>query len=546
MEKKEDFENLIQQQIEDYKKDPRSQEVIQEALEALKFFVVEDRIGEFKEFLKVFCYSNKVPEREWRVWLDYLMGLEMNPERFGVILELSLLAVKADYYPKIALSLMDFLLTGLQGTVMDYPEVKKIIEEVVLPEYAKDYFISKQIFAIYQSIVAEKLKDKPDKMRTKALSMLEKRSLGYLHQDFEKKFEESGNDNIGCLKRFEDLKQLNSDIQQDLEYTLGTYNDEQAAGYDSRKSVEFFSSILLKNKDQNFILFAFESLTSLKAFTFDQESKEKLWIHLLSYLNNQEAIKQGSYLHRKYLTRAAQQNPSSIEINRQLIISSNTSIESLDDILAGINQRLFLHNKPVLFKLYSIYFEATLNLMIRNLRKIEGETTQELAVEETVEYLKNLVEYFGTIIQGFLDASKDRGSSSYQARKTFTSILSNFLRFLICLDIDESEYVMENMEKIVKVGGNNPKNWIFYLEFLGKKVLFGELKKMEKVYWRALRFCSGDVFSIYLYMKDFIKIFGEKKITKFEDEFLIWVRSGLKEQSGGPKRKDFDQLLIKL
>lgn len=540
----EDMTNLIKQQIEDYGSDPTSKDSIQDGLQILKYFIIEGKLEEFENFQKQFIANNKIPESDWNIWLDYLTNTELNPEKFSKIMNIFLTAIQTDYYPKIALSFMNFLLIGFQGEVLKYEKIKEIVENIILAEYAKDFFYSKEIFEIYKEMVSEKLKEKPEKMRIKALTMIEKRSLGYLHHNFEEIFQAKKIDNVGCIKRFEDLKTLKTQLGSDLDFILKLYNEEENA--DSKKISDFFSSLILRNKDTNFILFAFEVISQLKCLTFDQDSKEKIWKNFLLFFIKIE--KENKPLILKQFSRAAQQNPTSIDINRQFVVHSNDSSENLNNCLECTNQRLFLKNKLILFKIYSYIFEQNLNFFVKSLRKIENKKGEiwDNSIDETIEYLKNLIVYFCGIIESYLEKKKSKDKPVFQARKTYTEILKNFLEFLFCLEIDDYDFVIDSMEKIVKYGGNNPNNWLFYLKFLGRKKFFGDLKKIDKIYWRALRFCSGDIFGVYLWMKNFNTIYGETKSFEFEGEFLNWVRKGLSEENTGKGRKDFEQILIKL
>lgn len=75
-------------------------------------------------------------------------------------------------------------------------------------------------------------------------------------------------------------------------------------------------------------------------------------------------------------------------------------------------------------------------------------------------------------------------------------------------------YIEQKLEELVKVCGNDAGNWIAYLDFLSLRKLEltsqfeSRLEKLSKVYKRALNFCKGDVFSIFKWLYDFLRVYG--------------------------------------
>lgn len=107
----------------------------------------------------------------------------------------------------------------------------------------------------------------------------------------------------------------------------------------------------------------------------------------------------------------------------------------------------------------------------------------------------------------------------FQAKSCYSSVVKTTKDFLLQIrnPIPPLDYIEQKLEELVKVCGNDSSSWISYLDFLGQRKLEldldfdKQLEKMTKVYKRGLNFCKGDVFCIFKWFYDFLKIYGVSK-----------------------------------
>ena len=229
--------------------------------------------------------------------------------------------------------------------------------------------------------------------------------------------------------------------------------------------------------------------------------------------------------------------PRSVNFANYFVQIKSQNLSSLDQCLEELGELLWADNKIVLFKTWIFWFSKVIVNLTNTIRRSneqhsigfinsaqenEDEILYPAVTQECLSYISNMLEYIQVSISTFVESAKKAKNDStlkksiYQARVTYSSIVKDAVSFLqqIVNPIPPQDFIEQKLEELVKQCGNNPQNWIFYLEALGSKKMdhtdaFNiKLDKMNKVYRRALNFCKGDIFPIYRWFHDFLNIFG--------------------------------------
>ena len=145
-------------------------------------------------------------------------------------------------------------------------------------------------------------------------------------------------------------------------------------------------------------------------------------------------------------------------------------------------------------KVWEIYFKLLINQLSRTFETPE--------FEEDLNSLVLTIQYFNQLNAG-------RKDYSYEERKSLASIYRSYLGFAQRVDAEllEKGGVIEICENLVRISGNEPKNWLFYVDTLKKHNKINVRDPIVNIYKRAIRFCKGDTSEIVESFKEFIYMY---------------------------------------
>ena len=576
---------LVEEALKQYKKfEVGSEAQKDKGIEILDLLFTISDYQRFLDLFKPFNWIHTIPEAQWTAWLQLLLSkthkTHTDQEASKKVLQIFSTALDSGYYPQLSVHIIQLItLMITEAKTIDYQFGKGFIEEII-NHYGYDYHYSPRIFDAYEILIKAK-SDLDDRRKEFALKSIRKRRVKYIFEGFVDYFE----DNlkalpVSVLKRVEEQKGRIEELKDAIEFiqlvekNRGGQEIDHGSKISPRQVIEFLSALAIQKVDSGFIIFCFETCRGLKCFENDPKARSSLWQNIIGFINK-EVLYFGRELLGKYLARAAKENIQNLDFSVKYIDISTESLPTINQLLEEFETRLGASQQLVLFKIWTYLFQASLRRYVINLKdeqaKINNEEPSptpgepenyEKVADEAREHSKSLAQTLTKKIEDYLNKkgafSGPKGKrinqkiytkSLYQAKSTHTTIYKDLIKFLVKCGFSEKEksFIEQSLEKLVKHGGNDPKNWIFYLESLSKKGIFGDLNKMKKIFKRSINFCSGDIFRIFVYFDEFFSIYGEQffedRLT-LRDFFWDWLRKGA--AGTGSRRSDFDTLLSQM
>lgn len=191
------------------------------------------------------------------------------------------------------------------------------------------------------------------------------------------------------------------------------------------------------------------------------------------------------------------------DVHRSSQISGD--LESLRAVYTELSHRFIVQGTQNL-KLAETYFKLLVNHTVRKY--------QDPDFIEDLEYLKATIDYFNKVFG-------DKKELNFNDRKSLASIYKSYISLILRLESSEfdKESVTDVCERLVKISGNEPENWLIYLSFLRHVHDLGTRDPIRAIYKRAIRFCKGDITKIYEEYKEYELLFGDNldEITKIDE-----------------------------